>query len=109
MGTSPIADKIVVITGASSGIAESTPIAPVEALKVEEWDRQIDVNIKGVLYGVAAVLPHMQKQKNGHIINVASGFGIKVFAPGASMNLTTIAKNSALFFLIAFAIGSFAK
>ena len=37
------------------------PIAPIEALKVDEWDRQIDVNIKGLLYGVAAALPHMQK------------------------------------------------
>src|SRR3984893_13812896 len=58
------------------------PIAPINLLKVEEWDRQIDVNIKGVLYGVAAVLPQMQKQKSGHIINLASVFGIKVFAPG---------------------------
>src|SRR5256884_3200292 len=39
------------------------PIAPIEALKVDEWDREIDVNIKGLLYGVAAALPHMQKQK----------------------------------------------
>jgi NADP-dependent 3-hydroxy acid dehydrogenase YdfG len=58
------------------------PIAPIEALKVEEWDRQIDVNLKGVLYGVAAVLPQMQKQRSGHIINVASVIGIRVFAPG---------------------------
>ncbi len=154
MGTSNIADKIVVITGASSGVGESTarllagngakvvlgarrkdridavvkditakggsalgfktdvtkrgdvealvkgaidkhgridaivnnsgimPIAPMTALKVEEWDRMIDVNIKGLLYGVAAVLPQMQKQKSGHIINIASVIGIKVFAPG---------------------------
>jgi NADP-dependent 3-hydroxy acid dehydrogenase YdfG len=154
MGTSNIADKVVVITGASSGIGESTarllagngakvvlgarrkdridavvkeitarggsalgfetdvtkrgdvealvhgaidehgridvivnnagimPIAPMAALKVEEWDRMIDVNIKGLLYGVAAVLPIMQKQKQGHIINMASVFGFKVFAPG---------------------------
>ena len=132
MKTSNIADKVVVITGASSGIGESTarllaengakvvlgarrkdriddlvrditarggsaigfktdvsnrddvealvngavaehgridvivnnagimPIAPMAALKVEEWDRMIDVNIKGLLYGVAAVLPIMQ-------------------------------------------------
>jgi NADP-dependent 3-hydroxy acid dehydrogenase YdfG len=58
------------------------PIAPMAALKVEEWDRMIDVNIKGLLYGVAAVLPIMQKQKQGHIINIASVFGFKVFAPG---------------------------
>ena len=154
MATSNIAEKVVVITGASSGIGESTakllaqcgakvvlgarrrdridavvkaisaeggkaiglatdvtkradvealikkgidsfgrvdvivnnagimPIAPIQAFKVEEWDRQIDVNIKGVLYGVAAALPQMQKQKSGHIINIASVIGIKVFAPG---------------------------
>ena len=51
---------------------------------MDEWDRQIDINIKGVLYGVAAVLPQMQKQKSGHIINLASVFGIKVFAPGGT-------------------------
>jgi len=45
------------------------PMAPMTALKVEEWDRMIDVNIKGLLYGAAAVLPIMQKQKQGHIIN----------------------------------------
>ena len=135
MGTSNIADKVVVITGASSGIGESTakllaqhgarvvlgarrkdrldaalreilaaggkgisvvvdvtkrtevealirravenfgrvdvvvndagimPIAPIDALKVEEWDRQIDVNIKGVLYGVAAALPQCRSRR----------------------------------------------
>ena len=161
MGTSNIADKVVVITGASSGIGESTAkllarhnakvvvgarrkdridavvkeilaeggkaigfaadvtkradvealikgavesfgrldvivnnagrmsIAPIQLLKVEEWDRQIDVNIKGVLYGVAAVLPQMQKQKSGHIINLASVFGIKVFAPGGTVYCAT--------------------
>src|SRR5207244_13356968 len=56
-------------------------IAPIEALKVEEWDRMIDVNIKGLLYGVAAVLPQMLKQKSGHILNLASVFGITVFPP----------------------------
>ena len=61
------------------------PIAPVPALKVDEWDRQIDVNIKGVLYGVAVALPQMQKQKSGHIVNLASVFGIKVFAPGGTV------------------------
>ena len=157
MDTSNIADKVVVITGASSGIGESAakllarhgarvvlgarrkdridaivkeisaaggkaigfavdvtrraevealikgavdnfgrvdvivnnagimPIAPIQALKVEEWDRQIDINIKGVLYGVAAALPQMQKQNSGHIINIASVIGIKVFAPGGTV------------------------
>ncbi len=72
------------------------PIAPVAALKVEEWDRMIDVNIKGLLYGVAAVLPIMQKQKQGHIINMASVFGIKVFAPGATVYCATKAAVRAL-------------
>jgi NADP-dependent 3-hydroxy acid dehydrogenase YdfG len=161
MGTSNIADKVVVITGASSGLGESTArllarqgaivvlgarrkdridalvadikagggralgfkadmtkrsdvealvkgaieaydrvdvivnnaglmaIAPVAALKVEEWDRMIDVNIKGVLYGIAAVLPIMQRQKQGHIINIASVVGIKVFAPGGTVYSAT--------------------
>ena len=65
------------------------PIAPLAALKVDEWDRMIDLNIKGVLYGIAAVLPHMQKQKGGHIINTASVFGIKVFAPGGTVYCAT--------------------
>src|SRR5437773_5750663 len=65
------------------------PIAPIDALKVEEWDRMIDVNLKGVLYGVAGVLPIMQNQKGGHIINLASVFGIKVFAPGGVVYCAT--------------------
>jgi NADP-dependent 3-hydroxy acid dehydrogenase YdfG len=72
------------------------PIAPIEALKVDEWDRQIDVNIKGLLYGVAAALPHMQKQKAGHIINIASVFGIKMFAPGGTVYCATKAAVRAL-------------
>ena len=72
------------------------PIAPIEALKVDEWDRQIDVNIKGLLYGVAAALPHMQKQKTGHIINIASVFGIKMFAPGGTVYCATKAAVRAL-------------
>src|ERR1700751_538151 len=65
------------------------PIAPMAALKVEEWDRMIDVNIRGVLFGVAAVLPIMQKQKHGHIINMSSVAGFKVFAPGGAVYSAT--------------------
>ena len=65
------------------------PIAPIGLLSVDEWDRQIDVNVKGVLYGVAAVLPQMLKQKSGQIINLASVFGIKVFAPGGTVYCAT--------------------
>jgi NADP-dependent 3-hydroxy acid dehydrogenase YdfG len=59
------------------------PNSPLERLKIEDWDRMIDVNIKGVLYGIAAVLPHMKQQRSGHIINVASVAGLKVRAGGA--------------------------
>jgi NADP-dependent 3-hydroxy acid dehydrogenase YdfG len=59
------------------------PQSPLDRLKIDEWDRMIDVNIKGVLYGIAAVLPPMQKQKSGHIINVSSVAGHKVRAGGA--------------------------
>ena len=65
------------------------PIAPLALLKVDEWESMIDINIKGVLYGVAAALPHMQKQKSGHFINIASVFGIKVFAPGGTVYCAT--------------------
>jgi len=58
------------------------PLSPLDRYKVDEWDRMIDVNIKGVLYGIAAALPHMQKQKSGHIINVASVAGHTWFPTG---------------------------
>ena len=64
-------------------------IAPMAAIKVEDRDRMIDVNIKGLLYGVAAVLPIMQKQKQGHIVNIASVAGFKVFAPGGTVYSAT--------------------
>ncbi|CAG9257775.1 Putative enzyme [Paraburkholderia unamae] len=60
------------------------PSSMLDKLKVDEWDRMIDVNIKGVLYGIAAVLPHMQKQMSGQIINVSSVAGHKV-GPGGSV------------------------
>ena len=48
------------------------PLSPLAALKVDEWDQMIDVNIRGVLNGIAAVLPGFQAQGAGHVINVAS-------------------------------------
>ena len=59
------------------------PQSPLDRLKIDEWDRMIDVNIKGVLYGIAAALPYMKQQKAGHIINVSSVAGHKVHAGGA--------------------------
>ena len=58
------------------------PLSPLAALKVDEWDKMVDVNIKGVLYGVAAVLPVMKQQKSGHIINLSSVAGHQVFPSG---------------------------
>ncbi len=54
------------------------PLSLLERRKIEDWDRMIDVNIKGVLYGIAAALPAMKAQKSGHIINVSSVAGHKV-------------------------------
>jgi len=59
------------------------PLAPLDALKVDEWEQMIDVNLKGVLYGMAAVLPTMREQESGHIINLSSVAGHKVMAGGA--------------------------
>jgi len=54
------------------------PLSLLERLKVDDWNQMIDVNIKGVLYGIAAALPYMKKQKSGHVINVSSVAGHKV-------------------------------
>lgn len=64
------------------------PHSPLERLKIADWDRMIDVNIKGVLYGIAAALPRMQKQNAGHIINVSSVAGHKV-RPGSAVYAAT--------------------
>lgn len=64
------------------------PSSALERLKVDDWERMIDVNIKGVLYGIAAALPHMQRQMSGHFINVSSVAGLKVRA-GASVYAAT--------------------
>lgn len=48
------------------------PLSPLAALKVGEWDQMIDVNIRGVLHGIAAVLPRFQARGSGHVVNVAS-------------------------------------
>jgi NADP-dependent 3-hydroxy acid dehydrogenase YdfG len=64
------------------------PLSPLDRLKVDEWDRMIDVNIKGVLYGIAAALPYMKQQKAGHIVNVSSVAGHKV-GPGFAVYAAT--------------------
>lgn len=60
-------------------------IAPLSLRKTDEWDRMIDINIKGLLYGVAAALPVFEKQQSGHFVNIASVVGLKVFSPGGTV------------------------
>jgi len=64
------------------------PQAPLERLKIDQWEQMIDVNVKGVLYGIAAALPHMQRQKAGHFINVSSVAGHRV-GPGFAVYAAT--------------------
>ena len=64
------------------------PHSPLNRLKIDEWNQMIDVNIKGVLYGIAAALPHMQQQKFGHIINVSSVAGHKIGPNGVVYSAT---------------------
>lgn len=59
------------------------PLSPLSARKLDEWNRMIDVNIRGVLHGIAAVLPVMQRQGFGHVINVASIGAHQVFPTSA--------------------------
>lgn len=64
------------------------PHSPLDRLKIDEWNQMIDVNIKGVLYGIAAALPYMQQQKSGHIINVSSVAGHTVRPAGVVYSAT---------------------
>lgn len=67
------------------------PLSPVYQKKINEWDSMIDINIKGVLYGIAAVLPSMRERKEGHIINVSSIAGHLVFHASAVYSGTKFA------------------
>jgi NADP-dependent 3-hydroxy acid dehydrogenase YdfG len=64
------------------------PLSLMASLKVDEWDRMVDVNIKGVLYGIAAVLPEMTARGSGHVINIASIGGLAV-SPTAAVYCAT--------------------
>ncbi|MDZ5842856.1 SDR family oxidoreductase [Stenotrophomonas maltophilia] len=64
------------------------PLSPMASLKVDEWDRMIDVNIRGVLHGIAAVLPHMRARGRGQIINIAS-IGALSVVPTAAVYCAT--------------------
>ncbi|NQX46038.1 SDR family oxidoreductase [Paenibacillus tritici] len=67
------------------------PASMLQELKVHEWDQMIDVNIKGVLYGIAAVLPVMREQQSGHIINLSSVAGYSVSPSSAVYSATKYA------------------
>ncbi len=64
------------------------PLSPLAARRVDEWDRMIDVNIRGVLHGIAAVLPTMEQQGHGQVINVSSIGGLSV-SPTAAVYCAT--------------------
>ena len=64
------------------------PLSPIAELRVEDWERMVDVNVKGVLYGVAAALPVMREAGGGHIVNVGSLAGRRPF-PGGSVYAAT--------------------
>jgi len=67
------------------------PLSPLYQKKIEEWDTMIDVNIKGVLYGIAAVLPSMRERKSGHIINLSSIAGHLIGPAGSVYSATKFA------------------
>jgi NADP-dependent 3-hydroxy acid dehydrogenase YdfG len=67
------------------------PLSPMRRCQVEEWDQMIDVNVKGLLYGVAAVLPIMLAQQSGHIVNISSVAGRRPFPGGAVYSATKFA------------------
>ena len=67
------------------------PLSRFDALRVDDWDAMIDVNLRGTLYGIAAALPVFQRQTSGHIINIVSTAGIKILP---SMGVYAATKNA---------------
>ncbi|HSG50226.1 MAG TPA: SDR family oxidoreductase [Longimicrobiales bacterium] len=70
------------------------PLSPMAHLRVEDWERMVDVNVKGVLFGIAAVLPDMLAEGDGHIVNVGSLAGRRPFPGGAVYSATKFAVRS---------------
>ncbi|MEZ0109476.1 NADP-dependent 3-hydroxy acid dehydrogenase YdfG [Catenulispora sp. EB89] len=67
------------------------PLSPLAALRVDEWNQMIDVNLRGVLHGIAAVLPIMQEQGSGHVVNIGSVSGLRVDPTSAVYSATKFA------------------
>ncbi|GAA4323069.1 SDR family oxidoreductase [Pontixanthobacter gangjinensis] len=81
-----VVDKTKEKFGSIDGIVNNAglmPLSYVKNLHTDEWDKMVDVNIKGVLNGVSAVLPTMMEQKSGNIINISSSAGRKIYPGGA--------------------------
>ena len=74
--------------------AGKAPLSLIKNLKIDEWDQMIDVNIKGMLYCSAAVLPYMIEKKSGHIVNLSSVAGRIVFPSGSVYCATKHAVNA---------------
>lgn len=64
------------------------PNSPLSALKSDEWDQMVDVNLKGVLNGIEAVLPEFKEQRSGHVITTSSVAGLKAYPGGAVYGAT---------------------
>jgi NADP-dependent 3-hydroxy acid dehydrogenase YdfG len=67
------------------------PLSTLNALRIDEWNQMIDVNLRGTLHGIAAALPAMEAQGRGHIVNVASVSGLRVDPTAAVYSATKFA------------------
>ena len=70
------------------------PLSPLQELRLEDWERMVDVNLKGILYTVGAVLPGMMERRSGHVVNVGSLAGRRPFPGGAVYSATKFAVRS---------------
>ena len=70
------------------------PLSPVKEVRVEDWTRMVDVNVKGVLHCIASMLPTMLEQKSGHVVNVGSLAGRRPFPGGTIYSATKFAIRS---------------